>query len=104
MIVEDVPLSVPGIVLQELLSGVKSDEQFRGLYNAMQGFPVLMAEREDHVIAARIANNCRGHGVTAAAVDCLIAAMAVTRDARLFTLDHDFEAIASHCALELFRA
>ena len=103
LILEDVPLSVPGIVLQELLSGVRSETQFRDLFDVMQGFPVLLAEREDHVIAARIANACRRQGVTTAAVDCLIAAMAVAREAHLFTLDVDFEAMAPHCSLHLFK-
>ncbi len=104
MILEDIPLSVPGIVLQELLSGVRTNEQFHRLHGLMEGFPILMAEHEDHVTAAQISNTCRRHGVTAAAVDCLIAAMAVTRDAQIFALDEDFEDMAPHCSLQLFRA
>jgi hypothetical protein len=40
----------------------------------------------------------------AAAVDCLIAAMSVTRGAQALGLDADFEGMAPHCPLRLFKA
>jgi predicted nucleic acid-binding protein len=103
MVREDTPLAVPGIVMQELLSGIRADEQFHRLHDLLQGFPLVLAEAEDHLTASRISNACRRHGVSAAAVDCLIAAMAVVRRGRLFTLDEDFSSMARHCDLQLFR-
>jgi predicted nucleic acid-binding protein len=101
MIAEDVPVAVPGIVIQELLSGVREAAQFRRLEGALEGFPVVLAERVHHIAAARIANTCRRRGVSVSTIDCLIAALAVAHDAHLFTTDQDFTRIASCCNLRL---
>ena len=96
------PLGVPGIVLQELLSGVKGPSQFRELQGYLESFPVILAAREDHVAAAGLFNLCRGRGITLTLADCLIAAQAISRSAALWTLDSDFKRIARHCELKLF--
>ncbi len=102
LIVADAPLAAPGIVLQELLSGVRGEAQFRRLRAATAGFPLLLATEADHLRAARIGNDCHRRGTSCAAVDALIAAMTVERDGRLFTADADFERIADCCGLKLF--
>ncbi len=102
MVEEDQSVSVPGIVLQELLSGVRTEIDFERLRDLMEGFPVILAAREHHVAAARIANACRHSGVAASAVDCLIAATAVECKSQLLTTDEDFLRMAPHCGLELF--
>ncbi len=102
LISEDVLLRVPGIVLQELLSGVRSGGQFRRLERLLQGFTVLIATRNDQVAAAQIANSCRRAGVSPSSIDCLIAAMSIRSDSELFTLDPDFVRIAPHCGLRLY--
>jgi hypothetical protein len=104
MIEADVPLAIPGIVLQELLTGVRTEAQFSRLEALMRAFPVLEAERRHHVSAARIANVCRRVGITTSTVDCLIASLSVASDAPLFTLDADFLRMAPHCGLRIFRA
>jgi predicted nucleic acid-binding protein len=101
LIAEDVPLAVPGIVLQELLSGVASREQFRRLRAAMAGFHVLLAREGDHVRAARISNACRRRGVACSAIDALIAAISIESGGALLTADADFRQIAPHCGLKL---
>lgn len=101
LITEDAPLAVPGIVVQELLSGVRGEGQFARLEAALEGFPVLLAERADHVAAARIANACRRHGVVVTTIDCLIAALAVAHDAELFTADQDFARMRPWSSLRL---
>ncbi len=101
LIADDVPLAVPGIVLQELLSGVRSREQFRKLQKAMTGFPLLLASEAHHVRAAEINNACRHRGVACSAIDALIAALTIKSGGRLFTTDGDFQRIATHCNLKL---
>lgn len=98
---EDIPLAVPGIVLQELLSGVRTSEQFERLRKLMTGFPTLAADRENHVFAARISNACRKAGVSAATVDCLIAAQTLAAGGELATLDEDFRRMARNTGLRL---
>ena len=95
-------MAIPGIVLQELLSGVRTDEQFDRLLAVADGFPVLTAGRDDHVLAARVSNACRLGGVSATTIDCLIAAQTIVSRGKLLTLDRDFARMAPHCGLELF--
>jgi predicted nucleic acid-binding protein len=104
LIAGDVPLGVPGIVVQELLSGVRTERQFRTLRNALTGFPVLLATESHHFHAAEIFNSCRRHGIGCSTVDALIAALAVENGGMLFTADADFERIASCSELALFAA
>ncbi len=101
MIDDDWPLVLPGIVLQELLSGVRSDKQFRTLRAHLDGFPVLLADQSHHVRAAQIANACRSAGVACSTIDALIAALTVTGSGKLFTTDQDFQAMAPYCGLGL---
>ena len=95
-------IGVPGAVLQELLSGLREESQFERLSRLMDGFPLILATEEDHIRAAKISNICRKNGVAAKTVDCLLAAMAIERNAQLFTSDKDFGYIAEHTSLELF--
>ena len=102
LIREDMPVRVPGIVLQEILSGVRDELQFKRLRGLMEGFAVLAATAADHVEAARIANACRRTGVLVSAIDCLIAAQSLHANARLFAEDRDFEHMQSVCGLHLY--
>lgn len=104
MLLEDTPVAIPGIVLQELLSGVRTDQQFKRLSRILEAFPILVAERQDHIVAAQISNACRRKGLSASTVDCLIASLAVSQDAFLFTLDEDFTRLTSICGLKLFES
>jgi predicted nucleic acid-binding protein len=103
LIEEDSPLAIPGIVFQELLSGVRTTDEFRRLEGLLEGFPLLEATRADHRAAAQISNSSRRKGIAAATVDCLIAAQCIGVAGQLFTLDRDFEALAPHCDLKLHR-
>jgi hypothetical protein len=101
LIADDAPLAVPGVVLQELLSGVRSGEQFRKLQGAMAGFPLLLADETHHVRAAQISNVCRRHGVACSTIDALIAAQVIESGGVLFTTDADFQRITAHSPLKL---
>lgn len=102
MIASGVPPSVPGIVIQEILSGVKTEAQFQALSHALERLPVLLAKASDHLFAAALFNTCQRKGVAATLVDCLIAAQAISHHAKLWTLDRDFAQIARHSELRLF--
>ena len=102
MIKDDQPLAVPGIVFQELLTGVRDVSQARKLQRILDGFPLLLATKDDHVEAAKISTACRKGGVAAATVDCLIAAQCISSNSQLLTTDEDFQRIALHAALNLY--
>lgn len=99
----DETIALPGVVLQELLSGLKEEAQFNRLRRLIEGFPVLLATDDDHIKAAQISNICRRKGIATTAVDCLITAMTIERGAQLFTIDQDFTYIAELCPLQLYQ-
>lgn len=102
LIGEDLPLAVPGIVLQELLSGVREASELERLRVAIAGFPVITATIAHHLAAAELVNDCRAKGIAATAIDCLIATQAIATRSTLFTLDQDFVRIASCSKLALW--
>ena len=95
----DAAVAVPGVVLQELLSGVKDEKQFARLEAALAGFPLLLAERQTHLLAAHVIAECRKKGVAAASFDALIAATSIEHEGTLFSVDEDFRRIAKHTRL-----
>lgn len=100
---DDAPMAVPGIVVQELLSGVKGTAAFRKLDDILSGFPLLLATRQTHVLAAELRSSCRAKGVAAGAVDCLIGAHAIEVNAELFSTDHDLKHMAKHTSVRLYK-
>jgi predicted nucleic acid-binding protein len=101
---DDDPLGLPGIVLQEALSGLRTEKAFRDLRSKLLGaFTILPASVEDHLEAARLRNRCAGKGLNVSGLDCLIAATALSGAHELFTADADFEAIRSVSSLRLYR-
>lgn len=102
LVEEDQPVVIPGIVLQEVLSGVRAEDDFARLLDILGGFPIAAASKAHHVAAAKISNACRQSGISASAVDCLIAAMAVETKAKLLTVDEDFSHMARHGDLHLY--
>lgn len=102
MIVDDWPLIIPGIVIQEFLTGFRSAILFQKAEAALAGFKVAYADHEDHGLAAHIRTTCGKKGVPCAAIDALIAATTINRNGRLLTIDRDFEKIARFCHLKMF--
>jgi len=104
LMASDTPLGLPGIVLQEILSGLASEKHFRELRSKLLGaFTIIPASVGDHLEAARLKNFCAGKGVNVSGIDCLIAASAIAGGHELFAVDADFEAICKHSSLKLFR-
>lgn len=101
-LVEDgLPLVIPGIAYQEILSGVRDDLQLARLRRTLEGFPRILAEDDDHFEAARLMNLLRRQGISVSSIDALIAAMTIRRDALLFTLDRDFDRFTRRTPLKL---
>ena len=90
-----------GPIRQELLSGIRSEEQFTHLESALEAFPDEALETEDYVEAARFFNLCRSRGVTPAHIDLLICATAIRRKWAVFSLDADFQRYARILPLRL---
>jgi predicted nucleic acid-binding protein len=90
-----------GPIRQELLSGVRGEEQFETLRGHLRAFPDVPLEAEDYEEAASFFNRCRGKGVQGSNTDFLICATAVRRGFGILTTDGDFTHFARFLPIEL---
>lgn len=98
-------IAIPGIVLQELLSGIGDARQHdRVLAGVRESFPVVLAAEGDHLKAADLVNAAAAKGVALSTPDALIAAQALNRRASLFSSDGDFDELAGLAGLKLVSA
>ena len=79
-----------GLVRQELLSGIKTTEQYEKLRLHLRSFPDEPIDTSDHEEAAKAGNRCRGKGIVVSIVDILLCAVAIKREWAIFTTDPDF--------------
>lgn len=90
-----------GIILQEILQGIRNKDQFAKVADALSYFPMLEESKDIHLLAAELFNTCRAKGVQASTIDFLITAAAIKNDCVLLTIDKDFERISKHADLQL---
>jgi hypothetical protein len=81
---------VIGLVRQELLSGIKSMDQYEKLRNYLRSFPDEVIDTSDYERAAEAGNRCRAKGIVVSIVDILLCAVAMKREWAIFTTDPDF--------------
>jgi predicted nucleic acid-binding protein len=90
-----------GSVRQELLSGVRTDQQFETLRGHLRAFPDIPLASEDYEEAASFFNKCRAKGIQGSNTDYLICAVAVRRRFAILTTDTDFSNFARVLPIEL---
>jgi predicted nucleic acid-binding protein len=101
MVAEAEPFALAGVVVTEVLQGLKREvsriEHYLSQWDLLEpsGFRTY---RE----AAVIFRSARARGVAFTTVDALIAAIALEHRATLFTLDRDFTRIAGIVSLPLY--
>jgi predicted nucleic acid-binding protein len=101
---DGLPVATTGIVIQELLQGLKTEREANLLRARLSRLRYLPAAKATHVVAARMYRKVRALGITLPAVDALIAAVAVEHGVPLLTADvAHFEALASVSKLRLLR-
>jgi predicted nucleic acid-binding protein len=91
-----------GVVRQELLSGIREEQQFRRLRDLLSAFEDPQLSAEDYEGAAHCHNQCRAKGVAGSAFDFLICAVAQRRNWRIFTTDVDFVRYAKIIGVRLY--
>ena len=102
-LIADGRASMLGAVRQELLSGIKSAEQFGTLLAALKGFEDVALVQSDYELAAEFFNTCRSKGVQGSNTDFLICAAASARKLPILTTDQDFVLYANHLPIDLLR-
>ena len=83
-----------GPIRQELLSGIRDEQQFDNLAVHLSAFPDLPIVAEDYVVAAKFFNLCRKRGIQGSNTDFLICAVAIRNRMSIFTADDDFKHFA----------
>ncbi len=102
-LIDEVRVLLLGPVRQELLSGIGELAQFERLRDRLRAFPDEPLALADFEEAAAMGNCCRQAGVAATAIDLLVCAATIRRQAVLLTADADFARFADILPLRLFR-
>jgi len=88
-----------GAIRQEVLSGIRSHEQFLRLRDSLRAFPDIDTTSEDYERAADLFNLCRSKGIQGSNTDFLICAVAEQRGLSIFTTDDDFSGYAKYAQI-----
>lgn len=94
-------LCVCGVILAEVLQGIREDREYRKTQSYLADLIYLDLPRKVYTGAADIYRSLRAEGMTIRnTVDCLIAAACIEHDAILLHNDRDFDAIAGRFPLK----
>jgi hypothetical protein len=91
-----------GVILQEVLQGIRNSNDFFALKEYFKAFPLIELKREDYARAAELKNHLIRKGKQGSTIDVLIASSAISHHCHLFTADKHFTHIAEHSELKLF--
>jgi len=99
------PISLPGLLLTEILLGLQNDDEAKRIAQLLEAFhDVPEPSRADHMAAAALYRACRTKGVTIrSTVDCVIAQLCLRDGQALLAKDRDFDRIAELTDLQLVR-
>ena len=89
--------------LQEVLSGIREELQFRRLQKLFAFIQDINIQREDYEQAALFFNQCSHKGVAGSHIDYLICAIAAREKMPVYTLDKDFNHYQKHIDLALYQ-
>ncbi|XCN74590.1 MAG: PIN domain-containing protein [Candidatus Electrothrix aestuarii] len=80
-----------GPVRQELLNGIKHENDFNSLKDHLRAFKDLKLETEDYELASEYFNKARRSGIQGSNTDFLICAISTRNNMPILTTDKDFE-------------
>jgi len=102
-LIKEFRVQIIGPIRQELLSGIKSEQQFKELQYYLSAFSDLHLESKDYEKAAEFYNICRGKGIQGSNIDFLICAAAYHRNFEIFTTDRDFDNFQKYLPVSLYK-
>jgi predicted nucleic acid-binding protein len=91
-----------GIILQEVLQGIRDNKSHAATKERLTKLPYLDMSKEIHLAAASLYRSLRAKGITVPSADTSIAALAILNHIPLYTKDAHFNIIAKHTRLELY--
>ncbi len=97
LIEQEEDLCVTGIVITEILQGIRDDRLSKEMQRYLLGFPLYEPQGVlTYIKAADIFKACARQGMTVRkTVDCLIAAVCIENGLALLHSDRDFESISA---------
>lgn len=102
---DEIDVFTTGIILQELLNGIKHKGQRSAIKDAMMRYVLIMPSLNTHIQAAEIFDGCRKKGITIRSpIDCLIAALALEYDLPILENYRDFLSISKIFPLRIIEA
>ena len=101
-LIDEGRVAIIGVVRQELLSGVRTQEAFERLRDHLRPFEDEELQTADFERAAEHFNGCRRRGVQGSNTDFLICAVAGRRNLPILTTDADFVRFASILPITLY--
>ena len=91
-----------GLVLQELLQGFSKPKAHKQIVEHFASLPLIIPNRDDHVLAAELRNSCRRKGIQIGTIDALLAQLCVRHELTMLTTDKDFHNVASVVSLSIW--
>lgn len=91
------------VIVAELLIGTKTAQEYREFSDDLAVLPHLELTEPVWAESARIGFGLRRKGVTASLPDLIIVACAITHGCELFSNDQDFDLIARHTPLKIYK-
>lgn len=82
-----------GMVMAEILQGVKAPKEANLVKQNLEKLPYLEITRDTWASAGEISASLRGTGITIPLSDLIIAAMALSGDHEIFTIDPHFNKV-----------
>jgi predicted nucleic acid-binding protein len=96
-------LCLCGIILAEVLQGIRSDEDYIKTKDYLDDLVFLPMQQTTFIRAAEVYRSVRERGVTIRKpVDCMIASVAIEHDIPLLHNDRDFDYIAKYSKLRVY--
>jgi len=92
---------IMGPIRQEILSGIRSREQYESVRDRLRPFSDIALETADYERAAEMFTVCRRKGIQGSNTDFLICAVAERRTMPIFTTDDDFTRFAAVLPIKL---
>ena len=98
------PIFSTGLILQELLQGFSGPKARSQILERFSALPLIAPDRQDHVDAAELRNDCRRVGIQIGTIDALLAQLCIRRQLTMMSTDGDFRHLAHRSALKLWQS
>ena len=91
-----------GLVLQELLQGFGGPKAKDAIVERFSALPLIQPDRQDHIAAAEVRNECRRNGIQVGTIDALLIQLCGRYELTLLSTDKDFSNAAPYVPFKLW--